>query len=80
MKIKWRATAALIMLVLAFWFEWNWVWAILFVVWAIPDIKSGVTYLMEPVEKKESPILYWAIILFWLSSAFVLLYLELSSL
>ena len=64
--LKWRPALALALMILAFWFEWNWAWAVLFAVWVIPDIRSGTTHLLEPVSKKESPVLYWAIMSFWI--------------
>jgi|GEM_PF-6448055 len=39
---------------------------ILFLLWVIPDLISGVTYFMEPIEKKEHAILYWVIIVSWI--------------
>lgn len=43
-----------------------WVWGVLFLLWLIPDLKSGSTYLVEPVTRSTNPILYWLTMLFWL--------------
>ncbi len=65
-SIKWRTILGLILVYIAIWFNWQWIWGILFILWVIPDIISGVTYFIEPIEKKEHPILYWFIICSWL--------------
>ena len=65
-NLKWRTILGLIFMYIAIWFNWQWAWGILFLLWVIPDIFSGITYFMEPVEKKESPILYWVIIISWI--------------
>lgn len=63
---KWRTILGLIFMYVAMWFNWQWVWGILFLLWVIPDLFTGVTYFMEPIEKTEYPILYWIIILSWI--------------
>lgn len=63
---KWRTILGLIFIYLAVWLNWQWAWGILFLLWVIPDIITGVTYFMEPIDKKDNPILYWMIILSWL--------------
>ncbi len=68
--IKWRTIVGLILVYLAVWFNWYWVWGILFLLWVVPDILSGVTYFMEPIEKKEHPVLFWIIVITWLLMSF----------
>jgi len=63
---KWRTILGLIFIYIAMWFNWQWAWGILFLLWVIPDLFTGVTYFMEPVEKKAYPVLYWIIILSWI--------------
>ncbi len=65
-SFKWRSILGLIAIYLAMWFNWQWIWGILFLLWVIPDLISGVTYFMDPVTKKDDPILYWVIMLSWL--------------
>ena len=63
---KWRTILGLIFIYIAMWFDWQWAWGLLFLLWVIPDLITGVTYFMEPIEKKKNPILYWIIILSWI--------------
>lgn len=64
--MKWRSILGLVFIYLAMWFNWQWAWGILFLLWVIPDMLTGVTYFMEPIEKKENPVLYWVIIFSWI--------------
>jgi len=65
-KYKWRTLIGLVLVFIAFGFNLNWVWAILFLIWVIPDLFSGVTHFMEPISKTENPLLYWLIMGTWL--------------
>jgi len=69
-SIKWRTIIGLIFIYLAVWFNWQWAWGILFLLWVIPDLFTGVTYFMEPIEKTENPMLYWIIIVSWILMSF----------
>lgn len=63
---KWRTIIGLLLMYLAVWFNLQWIWGALFLFWVIPDIFSGVTYFIEPIEKAKNPILFWIIILSWI--------------
>lgn len=65
-SIKWRTILGLILIWLATWFNLQWIWGILFLIWVVPDLMSGVTHFLEPIEKAENPILYWLIMASWL--------------
>ena len=65
-KSKIRTIVGLVLLYVAILLNWQWVWGVLFLLWALPDLFSGVTYFMEPVEKKSHPLLYWSIVLSWI--------------
>lgn len=57
---------ALILMYIAIFMNWDWAWGVLFLFWVVPDLISGNTYFIEPIEKKQSPILYWVIIVSWI--------------
>lgn len=65
-NVKWRAIVGLVIVALAVFFNANWIWGVLFLLWVIPDIKSGSTHFMEHIEKRRNPVVYWLIILTWL--------------
>ncbi|PZW42609.1 hypothetical protein LX95_00925 [Mesonia algae] len=66
---KWRTILALVLMYVAMIMNWSWAWGILFLLWVIPDINTGITYFIEPIEKKENPLLYWIIIASWILMA-----------
>ncbi len=66
---KWRTIIALLLMYTAIIMNWQWAWGILFLFWVIPDIISGITYFIEPIDKKENPLLYWIIIISWILMA-----------
>jgi hypothetical protein len=68
-NIKWRTIIALILMYIAMFMNWEWAWGVLFLFWVIPDIFSGITYFIEPIDKKQNPILYWIIIASWILMA-----------
>lgn len=66
---KWRTILALILMYLIIIFDWEWMWGILFLIWVIPDLFTGSTYFIEPIHKKENPMLFWIIIISWILMA-----------
>jgi hypothetical protein len=50
----------------ALFMNWEWMWGILFFIWVIPDIYTEVTYFIEPITKKEHPVVYWMVIVTWI--------------
>ena len=65
-SIKWRTILGLFLMYIGIWYNWQWVWGVLFLIWVIPDLFSGVTYFIEPISKKENHVLYWIIVVSWL--------------
>lgn len=66
-NIKWKALAGLALIGIGFYMNWYWVWGVLFLLWAIGDIRRQSTHLLEEVTREETPILYWVIITLWLA-------------
>ncbi|MEM9419721.1 MAG: VOC family protein [Planctomycetota bacterium] len=71
---KWRTILGLILVYLAVLTETSWVWGVLFLIWVLPDLKTGVTHFIEPVPRRGHPVLYWTIVITWiLMSGYMLL-------
>lgn len=66
-KIKWRTILGLLLVWVASILNWQWIWGVLFIIWIIPDFYTGITYFIEPISKKDNPILYWLIMISWVS-------------
>ncbi len=64
---KWRTVLGLVLVYTSVLFEWNWLWGIFFLLWVLPDLRSGSTYFLEIINRRENPILYWLIMVTWLS-------------
>ncbi|CAM1345652.1 hypothetical protein [Tenacibaculum amylolyticum] len=62
---KWKTKLALILLILAVIFEWNWFWAVFILLGLINMIKSKTIHFVEAVSQKDSPKLYWTMIVIW---------------
>lgn len=65
-RFKWRSIIALVLMYVIVFFDMQWIWGILFLLWVIPDLRSGVTYFLEPVERGSNPFEYWAIVISWI--------------
>ena len=53
---------------------WQWVWGVLFIMWTIPALTVGEVHLVGPVSKKDSPVLFWFIVLTWIGlSAYLII-------
>ncbi len=66
-NIKWKTIVGLVLLVIATLMNWTWVYGVLFIVWAINDIITGVTHFVEAIYVKENPIMFWIIIVLWIA-------------
>lgn len=66
-NIKWRAILGLILVWIATIADWQWIWGLLFLLWIIPDLMTGMTYFIEPVTKKDNPFTYWLIMISWIA-------------
>ena len=73
-NIKWRALVGLVCILIAVVFEITWLWGLIIIAWALPDIFSGHTHLFEPVSRTQNPITFWLITLTWMISGFFLIF------
>lgn len=64
--IQWRVWLGVFFVIIMSIMNWQWAWGILFLIWVIPDIRNRVTYFIEPVEREQSPFLYWTIVITWI--------------
>ncbi len=72
--VKWRAISGLLLIAFAILLEANWLWGVLFLLWVVPDLKSGSTHFLEHVERRRNPVVYWLIIVTWTSLSLYLLF------
>lgn len=43
-------------------------WGVLFVYWGATSVLSGQVYLLEPIERRSDPALFWIIVAMWIVS------------
>ncbi|MEM6800407.1 MAG: hypothetical protein AAF696_03330 [Bacteroidota bacterium] len=72
-EYKLKSVIGLVLLYTAILMDMNWIWGILFLLWLVPDLFSGITYFLEPVSKSEQPLLYWTIMFSWFWMAIYML-------
>lgn len=61
----WVTVAALILIYLSLWFEWNWIWGLLFLMWTVHAVLVRETFLVQTVKRDDTPVLYWAVVTTW---------------
>ena len=61
----WLSALALLGLSVALYFNLSWPWGVLFIYWAIPSILSGQAFLIGPIDRGQSPILFWIVTVLW---------------
>lgn len=67
LKKEWKNILALLLLPVAFWFNWvNFYFAALFLIWSLQGIKNRHTFLLDSVSRDEQPILFWTVTVLWL--------------
>lgn len=66
---KIKSKLALILIFVALFMQKFWLFGILFLIWAILDIKNKQTHLLEPITRESNPILYTVVVLSWLGLA-----------
>ena len=64
--LKWRTIVGLILMYIAVALNWQWIWGVLSLYWVLPGLYAGVTYFIEPIDRRENPILFWIIALTWI--------------
>ncbi|WP_420551371.1 hypothetical protein [Tenacibaculum aiptasiae] len=62
---KWKTIIALFLLILAVLFEWNWFWAFFIFMGLVNVLSSKKIHFVEEVSLKESPRLYWTMVIIW---------------
>ena len=72
----WQSVIALtvILFLLLFNIQSKIVWGLFFAAWFVPTLLTGVTYLMDEIDKRHYPVLYWLVTALWLFFAYIALF------
>ena len=41
-------------------------WGVMFVFWGVVSLRSGEVFLLEPIERRQDPALFWIISAMWI--------------
>ena len=78
--VRWLTLGALAIVVTAVVFNFQWLWGLLFLYWAVPALATGVTFLVEPIYRDQNPWLYWIIVTMWTGLSLALIGIDLAQL
>ena len=67
-EIKWKAILGILMVIGAIIFNWPLLFGVLYLTWGIEDIESGYAFILENVNRRDNPILYWITVIIWMAS------------
>ena len=73
MKPKWPTVVSLVVLVVATFFDWYWVWGLLYLYWAVQSVGVGEAFLVQTVRRDRNPVLFWSVSAMWLILAVVVI-------
>ncbi|MGI9644426.1 MAG: hypothetical protein ACR2O6_03860 [Ilumatobacteraceae bacterium] len=46
-----------------------WVFALLFLGWAVSDVVTGESFLVQRLERRRNPVAFWAVVVTWAALA-----------
>ena len=75
--VRWFTIGALALVIAAVIFNFQWIWGLLFLSWSVPSLFTGVTFLVEPIHRDETPWLFWTIVTLWLGLSVALIAIDL---
>ena len=65
MKTKSPTVVSLVVLVVATYFDWYWVWGLLYLYWAVQSVGVGEAFLVQTVRRDGNPVLFWSVSAMW---------------
>ena len=66
----------LIGLISALFMNWTWPWGLLFLYWTLPACYSGETFLVGTLHRKDEPLLFWLVVVLWISLGLLMILLD----
>lgn len=67
-NIKWKTIFGILLILTGTVFEFQILFGLFYIIWAIVDLKTGYAYVFEEINRWENQILYWLIVVIWLGS------------
>lgn len=76
-ETKFPTVVVLVVLLAATYFDWYWVWGMLYLYWGVMSLVDGQVYLVQTVRREENPYLFWSVTAMWLILAIVVIVIDL---
>ncbi len=76
-ETKFPTVVVLLVLLAATYFDWYWVWGMLYLYWGVMSLVDGQVYLVQTVRREENPYLFWSVTAMWLILAVVVIVIDL---
>ena len=54
-------------------------WGLLFIYWGITSVVAGNVYLLEDVERREDPALFWIIVAMWIGTGLLYVHADIAT-
>ena len=70
--LKVPAILSLLLIYIAVWKNWYWLWGILLLGWALGDLYRQQTWLSQTITRQSNPFLFYSIVVTWLVFGFYL--------
>lgn len=74
---KWPTGVGLLVLVVATYFDWNWVWGVLYFYWGALSLRTGEAFLVQTVWREDNPGLFWSVSAMWVILAVLVVMIDL---
>ncbi len=75
-KTKWKSILAIVIVISGILMDFPLLFGVLYLIWAIGDLKTGHAYIIEDISRHENPLLFWLIVFVWMSSGLYLILSE----
>ena len=62
----WKTLLGLTLILTELWLNTGIIWGVFMLLWAIMGISSGQTYILEILQRREHPVLFWFTLHLWL--------------
>ena len=76
-RSKWPTWVVLAVLLVATYFDWYWVWGVLYLYWGVAPLSTGEVFLVQTVRREENPGLFWSVSVMWVVLAVLVIMIDL---
>ncbi|MEM6579118.1 MAG: hypothetical protein AAF678_11555 [Pseudomonadota bacterium] len=75
---KWRTLIGLPILIYSTIEGFYFVWGVLFVLWGLGSLRTGRIFLLEDIDRRDDPALFWIIFAMWIGTGATYVYYDMT--